>query len=450
MRCRPPGRALALSDNDTPRELSNAASYETSDSDHWPHKTDIPDKADAMDVDATARRAPPRRRAPEKPDMDVADDKAPLHRRFAQVAQVARGAPALGVLRHGLLRRRNGDEHGQVEGLLGLDVRERRPAPAQGARTRALCRERVGAAGAAGQPLRDHQQVQLRHEPLEAFQHQQSSSNGYSYKPDPADKNRASPNYVQRVEKKLMHDHQHFHHDHHHNEERARPEGSLFSLWNLSSDPEVRPDGQFSKHDDIYPRGIRGPRRDQYDQRQQEQPDAKQPQAPPQQQLQHFHIPQQPQLHGPFPHSDGPQHSHCEHGMPFPKMPGMPMGHPQRHEKHDFNLQRQGWIQPDYDSSNNYFSTNYTKEEPARRPLPRLSRWTGTTISLRTPTPCRTRSAAWRPGSSMETRLKMLEKEADERRVVRGAFTSGLGFIELWHDHTWPMITNDHCLYPRR
>lgn len=546
---RPP-ELWALSDNDTPhrtvdesRELSNDASYETSDSDHWPHKTDKPDSADAMDVDAgRASGSATPEVAPEKPDIEIDDDKAPLHRRFfCKICQqgftrkhnmVSHELIHLTLKPHqcsqcdALFRRihdlrrheklhtgekpfhcdrcnrrfartdaltRHLNSPNACSGLpipvedtddVGSDLErvpedpaEELPAAAAHAASPRLpklheVRPRLESSGTGTSSAATEmstaklevssdstsENVDLRppkvperapsaagglaqQEPpgnlfetinksnydmnrWKAFQHQQSSSKGYSYKPGPVDKNRASPSYVQRVEKKLMqgyqpgqHYHQHFHHYHHHNEERARPEGSLFSLWNLSSDREVRPDGQFSKHDDIYPRDIRGPRRDQYDQRQQEQPDAKQsplqpqqPQAPPQHQQQHFHIPQQPQLHGPFPHFDGPQHSHYEHGMPFPKMPGMPMGHPQRHEKHDFNFQRQGWIQPDYDSSNNYSSTNSTKEEPARRPLASF-------VSMDRYHDLVTYTNTLQDSlSSMETRLKMLEKEADDRK----------------------------------
>lgn len=55
-----------------------------------------------------------------------------------------------------------------------------------------------------------------------------------------------------------QHFHHHFHHYHHNGEDREQQSGNAWSL----SDRELRADGKFSKHDDVYPRDIRQPRQD--------------------------------------------------------------------------------------------------------------------------------------------------------------------------------------------
>lgn len=59
-----------------------------------------------------------------------------------------------------------------------------------------------------------------------------------------------------------QHYHHHFHHHHHHDvRDKDNSQGGGLSLWG-SSDRELRPDGQFRKHDDYYPKDIRNHRRE--------------------------------------------------------------------------------------------------------------------------------------------------------------------------------------------
>ncbi|SGZ58115.1 CIC11C00000003460 [Sungouiella intermedia] len=68
------------------------------------------------------------------------------------------------------------------------------------------------------------------------------------------------PNYEEG-----QHYHHHYHH-HHHNTEAAVQSLSGNGSWSIPSDREVHHDGQFRKHDEFYPRDIRGSRRESDDQ----------------------------------------------------------------------------------------------------------------------------------------------------------------------------------------
>lgn len=59
-----------------------------------------------------------------------------------------------------------------------------------------------------------------------------------------------------------QHHHHHHYHHHHHNEEMINQNRSGMVSWSISSDREVHQDGQFRKHDEYYPRDIRGSRKE--------------------------------------------------------------------------------------------------------------------------------------------------------------------------------------------